>query len=68
MTCMINKKPNLFIVDIQKKEINLETKIGQVITTKINPHSIGATHLKSDVNYNKEDAEIWVFVAGGAEI
>lgn len=66
MDCVITKKPNLFIVDIQKKEHNLTPKISQVITTKIKPNSVGAEHLKSGLTYNGEDAEVWVFVAGGA--
>ena len=68
MDCVINKLTNLFVVDIQKKENNLSSVIDSVITTKIKPNSIGAANLKSQLEYNKEDAEIWVFVAGGAPI
>ena len=66
MECLINKLPNLFVVDIQRKESDIISKINSVITTKIKPNSIGAEHLKSQLEYNKEDAEIWIFVAGDA--
>lgn len=66
MDCLISKKPNLFIVDVLKKESNLTSKINQVITTKIKPNSIGAINLKSQLEYQGEDAEIWIFVAGDA--
>ena len=68
MEAIINKKPNLFVVDIQKKTTEVSSKINQIITTKIKPNSIGAEHLKSELTYNGEDAEVWVFVANGAEI
>lgn len=81
MECTINKLPNFFVVDIQKKEdskidsIDIQkkedpilSKIDSVITTKIKPNTIGATNLKSQLDYNKEDAEVWMFVAGGAPI
>lgn len=68
MEAIINKKPNLFVVDIQKKTTEVSSKINQIITTKIKPNSIGAEHLKSELTYNGEDAEVWVFVASGAEI
>ena len=68
MDCTINKLPNLFVVDIQKKENNISSTINSVITTKLKPNSISAANLKSQLDYNKEDAEVWVFVAGGAPI
>ena len=68
MECTINKLPNLFVVDIQKKENSISSVIDSIITTKIKPNSIGAANLKSQLEYNKEDAEVWVFVAGGAPI
>lgn len=68
MDCVINKLTNLFVVDIQKKENNFSSVIDSVITTKIKPNSISAANLKSQLEYDKEDAEIWVFVAGGAPI
>ena len=68
MECTINKLPNLFVVDIQKKENGISSVINSVITTKIKPNSVSAANLKSQLNYNKEDAEVWVFVAGGAPI
>ena len=66
MECTINKLPNLFVVDIQKKENSFSSSIGSIVTTKIKPNSVGAANLKSQLEYNKEDAEVWVFVAGGA--
>ena len=66
MECLINKKPNLFIVDIQKKENPINSKISQVVTTKLKPNSVSAVHLKSQYEYNAEDAEVWVFVGGDA--
>ena len=66
MECLINKKPNLFVVDIQTKENSLVSKINQVVTTKIKPNSISASHLKSQFEYNEDDAEVWVFVGGDA--
>ena len=68
MEAIINKKPNLFVVDIQKKTTEVSSKINQIITTKIKPNSIGADQLKAQVEYGGEDAEVWVFVASGAEI
>ena len=64
MDCLINKQPNLFIVDVQKKELDITSKINQVVTAKIRPNSIGASHLKAQLEYDGEDAEIWVFVGG----
>ena len=68
MECVINKLPNLFVVDIQKKENGLSSVINSVVTTKLKPNSVSAANLKSQLEYNQEDAEIWVFVAGGAPI
>lgn len=68
MEAIINKKPNLFVVDIQKKSTEISSKIDQIVTTKIKPNSIGADQLKAQVGYDGEDAEVWVFVANGAEI
>lgn len=68
MQCPINKQVNLFSVEIEKKEHNFSSKIGSVITTKIKPNSVGAANLKAQLEYNAEDAEVWVFVAGGAPI
>lgn len=66
MECLVSKKPNLFIVDIQRKEQTISSKINQVITTKIKPNSISADHLKAQYGYDAEDAEVWVFVGGDA--
>lgn len=67
MQCPINKQVNLFSVEIEKKEHDFSSKIGSVVTTKIKPNSIGAANLKSQFDYKGEDAEVWVFIAGGAE-
>ena len=62
----LNRQLNAFSVEIQKKEHNLVPKIDQVITTKLKQNSVSADHLKSQLGYDEEDAEIWVFVAGDA--
>ena len=66
MQCSINKQVNLFSVEIEKKELDFSSKIGSVITTKIKPNSIGAANLKAQLEYDAEDAEVWIFVAGDA--
>ena len=68
MQCPIDRQVNLFSVEIERKEHDFSSKIGTVVTTKIKPNSVGAANLKSQLDYNKEDAEVWVFVAGGAPI
>ena len=68
MQCPINKQVNLFSVEIEKREHNFSSKIDSVITTKIKPNSISAANLKAQLEYDAEDAEVWVFVAGGAPI
>ena len=68
MQCPVDRQVNLFSVEIEKKEHDFSSKIGTVVTTKIKPNSVGAANLKSQLDYNKEDAEVWVFVAGGAPI
>ena len=70
MQAPINRQVNLFSVEIEKNknENDFSTKIGTVITTKIKPNSVGSENLKSQLEYNKEDAEVWVFVAGGAPL
>lgn len=62
----LNKQLNVFSVEIQKKEHGFSSNIGSVITTKLKQNSVGAEHLKSQLDYNEEDAEIWVFSAGDA--
>ena len=68
MQCPVDRQVNLFSVEIEKKEHDFSSKIGTVITTKVKPNSVGAANLKSQLEYDKEDAEVWVFVAGGAPI
>lgn len=68
MQCPINKQVNLFSVEIEKKEHNFSSKIDSVVTTKLKPNSVSAVNLKAQLEYDAEDAEVWVFVAGGAPI
>lgn len=68
MECIINKAPNLFVVDIQKKENNISSSISSIVTTKLKPNSVGAANLKSAIDYHGDDAEVWVFVGGQAQI
>ena len=68
MQCPVNRQVNLFSVEIEKKEHNFSSKIDSVVTTKLRPNSVSAANLKSQLEYDKEDAEVWVFVAGGAPI
>lgn len=68
ITCEINKAPtNIFIVDLKTKTNSFNGEIAQVITTKIKAHSIGAEKLKAALDYNGEDAEIWIAYGGSAE-
>lgn len=71
------KTPTLFDIDLNKQSQSL---CGEIDDTKIEMNaiiqgvsiirpalnSIGAQALKSEISYNKEDAEVWVFVAGNA--
>lgn len=60
------KSPNVFVVDLKSNKNNISGDVAQVVTTKIKPHSISASNLKSDLQYNEEDAEVWVFDCGTA--
>ena len=62
----INKQVNFFSVKITKKEHEFSSKVDSVITTKIKANSISAAHLKAAYDYDGNDAEVWVFVAGNA--
>lgn len=62
----ITKTKNVFIVELKSDRNSVTGNIAQVVTTKIKSHSIGAIHLKADINYNEEDAEVWVFNCGTA--
>lgn len=66
MTIEFTKNPNMFVVELKSDKHSIDGSISQVVTTKIKPNSIGANHLKSDMTYNGEDAEVWVFDCGSA--
>lgn len=64
----LNRQVNIFSVEIQKKNNNFSSGIESVITTKLKANSVGAENLKSQFEYNGEDAEVWIFIAGDASI
>ena len=66
ISATIDKTTEAVSATINNATEAVSARVQNVTITKPAPNTIGADHLKSEIDYNGIDSETWVFVAGGA--